>query len=129
CRALLEFPSGGRRIGEDCAVWPRRGTHSAGHYRGPENPSRTHRKQGAEESTGDGACTELKYGTIRHPTTATAVLPMTGGACPQCAISVWSDKLTISKPRSRSRVAINRVTLFGPNALVSRTARMFLPPH
>jgi pimeloyl-ACP methyl ester carboxylesterase len=30
--------------------------------------------------------------------------------------------------RSRSRVAINRVTLFGLNALVSRTARMLLRP-
>jgi hypothetical protein len=45
-----------------------------------------------------------------------------------CLISVWSDKLTISKQRSRSRVAISRVTLFGLNALVSRTARMFLRP-
>jgi hypothetical protein len=38
------------------------------------------------------------------------------------------DKLTISKQRSRSRVAISRVMLFGLNALVSRTARMFLRP-
>ena len=28
------------------------------------------------------------------------------------AISVWSDKLTITKQRSRSRVALSRVTLF-----------------
>src|SRR4029453_2270271 len=81
---------------------------------------------GAQESNRDRACAELKYGTIRYPTTATAVLPMTSGAWPQCAISVWSDKLTISKQRSRSRVATSRVTLFGLNALVSRTARMFL---
>src|SRR4029450_4472100 len=40
----------------------------------------------------------------------------------------WSDKLTISKQGSRSRVASSRVTLFGLNALVSRTARMFLRP-
>jgi hypothetical protein len=29
-----------------------------------------------------------------------------------CLISVWSDKLTITKQRSRSRVALSRVTLF-----------------
>ena len=63
------------------------------------------------ESNRDRAYAELKYGTIRHPTTATAVLPMTGGACPQCAISVWSDKLTINKQRSRARVALSLSTL------------------
>jgi hypothetical protein len=74
--------------------------------------------------SGDGF--RFLFATITTDALLEANLASTGGACPQCAISVWSDKLTISKQRSGSRVAITHVTLFGLNALVSRTARMFL---